>query len=74
MNTLIAGGSAVALLLLVAAVWAADVSTPTALALTGLLVLIAVAALAASSPRGPGDRPPQEADADQRERMRGQVP
>jgi len=73
-NTLIAVGSAVAMLLLVAAVWAADISTPAALATTGLLVLIGVALLAGAVPRGGGERHSFEADADQRDRMQGKVP
>ena len=44
-NTVIAAGSAIALALLIAAVWATDASTPTQLATTGVLVLIAVGPL-----------------------------
>ena len=73
-NTVIAAGSALALLLLIAAIWATDTSTPTQLALTGLLIGIAVAIYAGAAPRRPGERYPREADADQRERMRGRVP
>jgi hypothetical protein len=73
-NTVIAAGGAVALVLLIAAIWATGASLPTQLALTGVLILIAVGILAGAVPRGPGERLPQEADADQRERMRSRVP
>lgn len=73
-NTVIAAGSAIALALLIAAVWATDASVPTQLATTGVLVLIAVGLYAGAVPRPPGERLPQEADADQRERMRDRVP
>jgi hypothetical protein len=73
-NTVIAGGGALALILLIAAIWATDASTPTQLATTGVLILIAVGLYAGAVPRGPGERLPQEMDADQRERMRDRVP
>ena len=73
-NVVIAAGGAIALLLLIAAVWATDASTPTQLATTGVLVLIAVGLYAGAVPRPRGERLPQEADADQRERMRDRVP
>lgn len=67
-------GGALALLLLIAAIWATDASTPTQLAVTGVLILIAVGVYAAAVPRGPGERRPTEADVDQRERMQDKVP
>jgi hypothetical protein len=73
-NTVIALGGAAALVLLIAAIWATDASLPTQLAVTGVLVAIAVGIFAGAVPRGPGERPPQKADADQRERMRNRVP
>jgi predicted small lipoprotein YifL len=73
-KTLIAVGAAVALMLLITAVWVSDVSTPAGLTLTALLILIAVAALGMNATRGPGERPPHETVADQRDRMRDKVP
>ena len=74
-NALIAAGGALALILLIAAVWATSMSTPTQLALTGLLVLIAVGILAVGVPRGTSDqRAPVDQDADQRDRMQDRVP
>jgi len=73
-NPLIAIGGAVALVLLIAAVWTADVSTPASLTLTAFLILAAVAVLGANAARAAGQRPPQEADADQRDRMQNKVP
>jgi hypothetical protein len=73
-NTVIAAGGALALLLIVAAVWTTDASTPTQLATTGVLVLIGVGLYAGMVPRRPEERLPQDADADQRERMRNRVP
>ncbi len=73
-RTLIAVGAAVALVLLIAAVWVSDLSTPAGLTLTAFLILIAVAILATNATRGPGERPPHESVADQRDRMRDNVP
>ncbi len=73
-NTVVGLGTVAALVLFVAAVWAADVSTATSLASTGLLVLLASTALAIVSAR-PGGPQPNQADATaQRERMRQLVP
>ncbi len=73
-NTVIVVGGALALLLLIAAIWATDTSTPTQLALTGILIGIAVAIFAGAAPRRPGETLPHKADAEQRKRMRNQVP
>lgn len=67
---MIVAGGALALLLLIAAIWATDTSTPTQLALTGILIGIAVAIFAGAAPRRPGETLPHRADAEQRERMR----
>ena len=73
-SPLIAVGGVLALVLLIAAVWTADMSTPAALTLTAFLILAAVAVLGANAARAAGQRPPQEADADQRDRMQDRVP
>ncbi len=73
-RTLIAVGAAVALVLLIAAVWVSDLSTPAGLTLTALLILGAVAVLGMNATRGPGERSPHESVADQRDRMRDKVP
>jgi hypothetical protein len=73
-SALIIAGSAFALLLLILAVWLTGASAPAKLAITALLILGAVTGVAAGANRGPGTSLPVEADADQRERMRGRVP
>ncbi len=72
-NAAIAVGCLASVVLLIASVWAADVSTATSLAGTGVLVLVAASALAVVAPRTGPAAPPQ-ADAVQRERMRRLVP
>lgn len=72
---MIAAGGALALILLIAAVWVTSMSTPTQLALTALLLLIAVGILAVGAPRdSSAQRAPVDQDADQRDRMQDQVP
>lgn len=73
MNTVIGVGAATALVLFVAAVWAAGVSTATALASTGLLILLASATLAIVTAR-PGVIERNRAATAQRDRMRQLVP
>ncbi len=73
-NAVLALGGGLALVLLIAAVWATSMSTATQLALSGLLVLIAVAILAVGMPRGGRGRAPVDNDAEQRERMHDRVP
>ena len=69
---LIAFGAAAGLGLLIAAVWVSGASTSASLGVTALLVLIAVTILAGAARSGPDN--PIEADADQRERMRREIP
>lgn len=71
LNMLVALGGAIGLALMIAAVWASGASTATSLAITALLVLIAVGIIAAV-PAGSG--PPPDSSADQRDRMRDDVP
>ncbi len=63
-------GVLLAFALLIAAVWASDASVSTSLALTGGLVLVGVATLAAVRP-APVTRSPAD---EQRDRMKQTVP
>lgn len=66
----IVAGSVIAVALLIAAIWTSDASVPTSLALTAVILLGAVLAMATIVPV---TRPPDDAD-DQRDRMRQTTP
>ena len=66
-RTLTTFGAGIGMALLIAAVWTADISVSTGLAMTALLVLVATA-------RGVAAPVPEGTEAAQRERMRSFVP
>jgi hypothetical protein len=65
-------GTGFGMALLISAVWTADVSVSTALAMTALLVLVSVALVVTA--RGVCSPIPEGAADEQRERMRANVP
>lgn len=67
---MISAGVVLAFVLLIAAVWASDLSLATSLALTGAVVLVGVGILAMVAPAG---RARDQAD-DQHDRMRQTTP
>ena len=71
-RTLTTYGAGFAMALLIAAVWTADISVSTGLAMTALLVLVSVALVATA--RGVASPVREGAEAEQRERMRSHVP
>jgi len=71
-RTLTTFGAGIGMALLIAAVWTADISVSTGLAMTALLVLVAVALVATA--RGVAAPVPEGTQAEQRERMRTFVP
>jgi len=71
-RTLTTYGTGFGMALLIAAVWTADISVSTGLAMTALLVLVSVVLVATA--RGVAAPVPEGTEAAQRERMRSFVP